>query len=98
MADNVVVVGAGMITAVGLSAAETAASVQSGTARFAETSILDKRFEPFVLAEVPEDGLPELAEELAKEGLTARQARTRPLADPAPGQTLKARPPGQPPP
>src|SRR3989442_9507374 len=98
MPDPVVVVGAGMVTAVGLSAAETAASVRSGTARFAETSILDKRFEPFVLAEVPEDGLPDLAEELAKEGLTAREGRMLRLAAGALGECLKALPPGEPPP
>src|SRR6266550_2875625 len=96
MPDNVVVVGAGMITAVGLSAAETAASVRSGTARFAETSILDKRFEPFVLAEVPEDGLPDLADEVAK-GLTAREARMLRLAAAALGECLKSLPPGEPP-
>ena len=95
---DVVVVGAGMITAVGLSAAETAASVRSGTARFAETSIHDKRFEPFVLAEVPEDGLPDLADELAKEGLTAREARMLRLAAAALGECLKSLPPGEPPP
>src|SRR2546422_2057144 len=98
MPDNVVVVGAGMVTAVGLSAVETAASVRSGTARFAETSILDKQFEPFVLAEVPEDGLPDLAEELAKEGLTAREARMIRLATVALGECLKSLPPGEPPP
>ena len=98
MPDNVVVVGAGMVTAVGLSAAETAASVRSATARFAETSILDKQFEPFVLAEVPEDGLPELAEELAKEGLTAREARMLRLATAALGECLTLLPAGEPPP
>ncbi len=98
MPDNVVVVGAGMITAVGLSAAETAASVRSGTARFAGTSIRDKQFEPFVLAEVPEDGLPELTEELAKEVLTAREARMLRLATAALGECLKSLPAGEPPP
>src|SRR6266705_1672449 len=86
MADNVVVVGAGMITAVGLSAAETAASVRSGTARFAGTSIRDKQFEPFVLAEVAEDGL------------TAREARMLRLATAALGECLKSLPAGEPPP
>jgi 3-oxoacyl-[acyl-carrier-protein] synthase I len=98
MSENVVIVGAGMVTAVGLSAAETAASVRAGTARFAETTILDKRFEPFVLAEVLEDGLPELAEELAKEGLAAREARMIRLATLALGECLKSLPPGEPPP
>ena len=98
MPDNVVIVGAGMITAVGLSAAETAASVRSGTARFAASSILDKRFEPFVLAAVPEEGLPELAQDVAKEGLTAREARMLRLATVALAGCLKSVPQGEGPP
>jgi 3-oxoacyl-[acyl-carrier-protein] synthase-1 len=92
---EVVVVGAGMITAVGLSAPETAASVRSGTARFEETRLLDKRFEPFVLAQVPEDGLPDLAEDLEKEGLTAREARMLRLAAAAIAECLQALPAGE---
>ena len=61
MADDVVVIGVGMMTAVGLSAPETAASVRSGLARFRETSIHDHDFEPFTIAEVVADGLPGLA-------------------------------------
>lgn len=57
---DVVIVGLGMMTAVGLSAPETAASVRAGVARFTETSIRDHRFDPFTLAEVPDDGLPGL--------------------------------------
>src|SRR2546423_9739554 len=95
MPDNVVIVAAGMITAVGLSAAETAASVRSGTARFAESSILDKRFEPFVLAEVPEEGLPELTEDVAKANLTAREARMLRLATAALAGCLKSFPQGE---
>src|SRR6267143_3646334 len=98
MPDNVVIVGAGMITAVGLSAAETAASVRAGTARFAESSILDKRFEPFVRAEVPEDGLPELTEEVAKAPLTGREVRMIRLATVALAGCLKSLPAGAPPP
>jgi len=96
--QNLVVVGVGMISAVGLSAAETAASVRAGTARFIETSMLDKRFEPFVLAEVPEEGLPDLAEPLAAAGLTAREARMLRLATPALKECLKALPAGASPP
>jgi 3-oxoacyl-[acyl-carrier-protein] synthase I len=98
MSDSVVVVGAGMVTAVGLSAAETAASVRSGTARFADTTIFDKQGEPFVMAEVPEDGLPELADELAKEGLTSREARMIRLAAAALGECLKSLPAKEQPP
>ena len=45
--DRVVIAGVGMMTAVGLSAEETAASVRTGTARFAESSIVDRRLQPF---------------------------------------------------
>ena len=71
-----VLVGVGMMTAVGLTAPETAASVRSATMRFTETPIRDHRFQPFTLAEVPEDGLPPLAEAIEREtGLTARERR-----------------------
>jgi 3-oxoacyl-[acyl-carrier-protein] synthase I len=70
---------------------------------FAESPFRDHRFEPFTLAEVIEDGLPELADEIARwPGLTNREARmvrlaSRPLrqcvkclspASPAPGLVL----------
>src|SRR5437588_7400841 len=65
-----------MMTSVGLSAPETAASVRAATMRFGETPIRDHRFEPFTLAEVPEDGLPALVESVENErGLTAREMR-----------------------
>jgi 3-oxoacyl-[acyl-carrier-protein] synthase-1 len=79
--DQVVVVGVGMMTPVGLTTKETAASVRSATMLFAETPIRDHRFEPFTLAEVIEDGLPELAKEVADtSGLTSREARMLRLA------------------
>jgi 3-oxoacyl-[acyl-carrier-protein] synthase-1 len=82
--DSVVIASVGMVTAIGLSAAETAASVRSGTARFIETSIRDKRLEPFTLAEVPDDGLAKLADGLGElPGLTARERRMLRLATPA---------------
>jgi 3-oxoacyl-[acyl-carrier-protein] synthase-1 len=77
MPDNdIVVVGLGMATAVGLSAMETAASVRAATMRFTESTWQDHAFQPFVIAEVPEDGLPDLAEDLAQEtSLTQREMR-----------------------
>jgi 3-oxoacyl-[acyl-carrier-protein] synthase-1 len=79
--EQVVIVGVGMMTAVGLTAPETAASVRSGTARFAETSIRDKSWQPFTLAVVPEEGLPGLSDRLvAAVGLTARETRLLRLA------------------
>src|SRR5256884_8773877 len=95
MPGDVMVVGIGMVTAVGLTAAETAASVRSATARFAETSLMDKRFEPFTLAEVPEDGLCDVVENLATAGLTAREARMLRLGTVALRECLKSLPPGE---
>jgi 3-oxoacyl-[acyl-carrier-protein] synthase-1 len=79
--DSVVIVGVGMMTAVGLSAAETAASVRAGTARFAESALRDKELQPFILAEVPEDALPKLADGLRdSQRLTGRERRMLRLA------------------
>ena len=74
--SSVFVMGTGMMTSVGLSAAETAASVRSRMMRFAEIDIRDQNFEPFKFAEIPEDGLPPLTEDVAKEsGLSMREMR-----------------------
>ena len=81
MTNEVVIVGVGMMTAVGVTAAETAASVRSGVARFVETNIHDRAFAPFTLAEVPEDALPPLVEEASgPSGLSARERRMLRLA------------------
>jgi len=79
--SRVVIIGIGMTTAVGVSSAETAASVRAGTMRFIEGSFLDKRYRPFTLAEVPEDALPPIADSVAGEsGLTAVEQRLLRLA------------------
>jgi 3-oxoacyl-[acyl-carrier-protein] synthase I len=96
MPEDVTVVGVGMVTAVGLTAPETAASVRAATARFAETSLMDKRFEPFTLAEVPEDGLPDLVEGLGNAGVTARETRMLRLGSLALRECLKALPQPEP--
>jgi 3-oxoacyl-[acyl-carrier-protein] synthase I len=81
MTEPVVIVGVGMMTAVGLSAAETAGAVRAGMARFAESAIQDRSFQSFTLAEVPEDGLPELSPPVATApGLTHRELRMLRLA------------------
>lgn len=79
--EDVVVLSMGMMTAVGLSAPETAASVRAGTMRFAEMDWRDQRFEPFTVAEVIEEGLPDLVDTLAmEENLTYREIRMLRLA------------------
>jgi len=81
MTNDVVIVGVGMTTAVGLSAPETAASVRARMMRFTETSLRDRHFDRFTIAEVTDEALESLAgplDELA--GLTAREARMLRLA------------------
>ena len=95
---DLVVTGIGVVSAVGLSPEEVAASVRSGTAMFSETAIMDRRFEPVVLAEIPDDALPPLADPLAEAGLTSREARMVRLAAPALEQALGFLPSGAAPP
>lgn len=83
MPETVTIVGVGMMTAVGLSASETAASVRAGLAMFTETPIHDQSYEPVTMAEVPQDALPPLEPGLAAAGLTAREIRMVRLAAPA---------------
>jgi len=78
--DDAMIVGIGMMTAVGLSAAETTASVRAGVMRFEESALYDRQFQPFTLAEVPEPGLPDLNLNLLHTGLTSREARMVRLA------------------
>src|SRR5437868_13512134 len=72
-----------MMTAVGLSAAETAASVRAGIMRFVETAWMDDALEPFRMALVIDDGLPDLDAGLADQvPSTSREARLLRLATP----------------
>lgn len=70
-----------MTSSVGLNAMQTFASVRAGITRSSETSIFDKRFEPFVMALLPDDVLPPLEPGVERvEGLTAREKRMLRLA------------------
>lgn len=74
--SSALIVGVGMVTAVGIGAKQTAASVRAGIAGMAETSVYDKRFCPFRMGLVPDEALPTLAPPLDEMiGLTARQRR-----------------------
>jgi 3-oxoacyl-[acyl-carrier-protein] synthase I len=82
--EPVLVVSVGIVTAVGLTAAETAASARAGTMRFEASPFYDRKAVPFTLAQVPDDGLPDLADAVrAVPGLTAREGRMLRLASPA---------------
>ena len=83
----------GMMSAVGIGAQQTASSVRAGISRFCETSIYDRRFQPFTMALVPDDCLPPLERSLEETiGLTARQARMLRLAAPALSEALRGVP------
>jgi 3-oxoacyl-[acyl-carrier-protein] synthase-1 len=60
--------------------------------RFVESTIMDKRFDPFVLAEVPDDGLPDLHADLETTGLTSRERRLLQLGTVALAECLAAFP------
>lgn len=79
--QSVVIVGVGMTTPVGLSAAETAASVRAATMALTESDYRDKRFDRVIIGEVPDEGIAPLAEALVNtSGVTAREARMLRLA------------------
>lgn len=75
MADDLVIASAGLVTPIGLSLAETAASARARVARIREIEWCDRRSEPFLVGSVPDDGLPELAGALAEEPLQYRESR-----------------------
>ena len=105
---DVMVLRVGLLTAVGLSAAETAAAVRSGVSLFAESALHDHRGQPFTLAEVPEAALPALVPAddpggnapaaPAAPALTPREQRLVRLAVRPLAECLRAVPPGAPPP
>ncbi|WP_157907413.1 hypothetical protein [Sorangium cellulosum] len=85
----------GMVSSVGLSAEVTSAAVRAGIDRFQQSSVLDRRFNPLVMALVATPDLPPLAPALEGiAGLTARQIRMLRLAGPALRACLEDAPPG----
>jgi 3-oxoacyl-[acyl-carrier-protein] synthase I len=77
---DLVIASAGVVTPIGLSLPETAASARARVARLREIDWRDRRFEPFIVGSVPDDGLPDLAEGLAELPLQYREARMLRLA------------------
>jgi 3-oxoacyl-[acyl-carrier-protein] synthase-1 len=81
MAADIVIVEMGMITALGQTAPQTAASVRAGLNGFEEIAWLDKAFQPFVGAFLPEDALPPLEKAVDEmPSLTYRERRMIALA------------------
>lgn len=90
---GVEIAGIGMVSSVGLSAALTEAAVRAEVNRFKESSILNRRFDPMVMALIASADLPPLAPEIeAAAGLTTRQARMLRLGAMALGQCLEGAP------
>jgi 3-oxoacyl-[acyl-carrier-protein] synthase I len=85
----VVVVSVGAVSPIGLSLAETAASARARVARLREIEWRDRRFQPFIVGTVPDDGLPKLAPELLKQYLQYREARMLRLAHVALDEVFK---------
>lgn len=82
MSDNCTkILSIGMVSTIGLFAMQNFASVRGGVSKFAETSIYDKQFNPFVMSILPDNVLPPLEESVENEiGLTSRQIRMLKLA------------------
>lgn len=79
---------AGCISPIGLSLAESAATARARIARLRELPWLDRNFDPYVAASVPDDGLPPLAEALAATPIQPREARMLRLAHAALAEVL----------
>jgi len=74
---------AGIVTAIGLGAAQTFSSVKAGVAGFGESSVYNSILEPVVMATLPDDALPELSDGIEKTpGLTGLQHRLLRLMTP----------------
>jgi len=87
---DIVVVGIGMVTPLGPDLAQSAANIRAGLSAFEESSIMDRAFDPFVLATFPDDDLPPLDKELEKEQrLTYRESRLLRLAQLALAQIME---------
>ena len=74
---HVSIMKAGLVTAVGLGSAQTSAAIRAGVPGFKETPLHDRHFDPFVMALLPDEALPDLEESLATAdpGLSARRIR-----------------------
>lgn len=94
MAEAVLVVGAGVVTSIGLSLAETAMSARARIARQRAIEWRDRRCERFIVAVVPDEGLPPLDAAFAGEHLQYREARMLRLGHVALAETLAALPAG----
>lgn len=87
------VLAAGCVTPSGLTLAETAASTRARLARLQAIEWLDRRFEPFVVGRVPNDGLPDVTPALGAQLRPSRESRMLQLAHAALADVLGGLPP-----
>jgi 3-oxoacyl-[acyl-carrier-protein] synthase I len=96
---DAVVVAVGMVTAVGLNAPQSAAAVRAGIANASATPWVDDRLEPVLVAQVPDGGLPALAEGLERSGpISPLEGRLLRLGAQGLGECCAMLRPGLPPP
>lgn len=84
----IVIANAGLMSPIGLSLREAAASARARVARIREIEWRDRRFEPFIVGTVPDDGLLELAEGLVDLPLQYRESRMLRMAHAAMEEAL----------
>lgn len=75
MSEPIVIVSASAVTPAGLSLRETAASARARTAMLGEIEWRDRRFEPFVVGTIPDEGLPPFDPAIEKAMPQYREAR-----------------------
>lgn len=86
---DIVIVSAGIVTPVGLSLGESAASARARIARLREIAWVDRQREPFVVGSVPDAGLPELSSALVGKPLRVRETRMLRMAHAALEEALE---------
>ncbi|PKO57945.1 MAG: hypothetical protein CVU25_06265 [Betaproteobacteria bacterium HGW-Betaproteobacteria-19] len=86
------ILAAGCVTPIGFSLGETAAAARGRVARLREIDWLDRRFEPYIVGTVLDDGLPALADDLVTHSLQAREVRMLRMAHAALADALQALP------
>lgn len=86
------ILAAGCISPIGFTLAETAAAARARMARLREIAWLDRRFEPYIVGRVDDEGLPPLSTQFEQLNLQSREARMLRLAHAALAETLEALP------
>jgi 3-oxoacyl-[acyl-carrier-protein] synthase-1 len=89
LSARAVIQATGAVCAVGIGTEQTWASIRAGIARFSDSSVHDRWFEPVRMALLPEDALEPLLPPVDKIPFTSRRRRMLRLAAPALRQALK---------